>query len=122
MSGVLRSALRFALPPLVLLTGCATTSVDCSEQAQFDRGLNDRVLPAACATGEPAEAWNLGAMIRERRLEIETLRARLDGELSRRESLRARQQLMRAERDLPELEALARLEGWLPPAELRPRR
>jgi len=121
------SPLLPALLAIVLVTGCATSSgpdlpsgPDCSDQARFDHALAGEPVPPACAVPAPDEAYGLGAMIRENRETIRQARTRLRSlpPESERAAVRLRQQLIRAERDLPELEALARLEGWLPPAEL----
>lgn len=106
------------------LTGCVSSGTpappDCSDRARFERALDGAPVPPACSVMAPDEAYGLGEMIRERRELIERIRMRLraDPPDSQREALVLRQQLIRAEGELPELEALARLEGWLPPATL----
>ncbi|MBY6204016.1 hypothetical protein [Halomonas denitrificans] len=124
---LLPALLAAVLAAMVVLAGCATSSApglptgpDCSDQARFDLALAGEPVPPACAVAAPDEAYGLGAMIRENRETIRRARMQLRNlpPDSERAALRLRQQLIRAERDLPELEALARLEGWLPPAEL----
>ena len=107
------------LPFVLLVAGCATTAPpDCSEGAQFQRGLAGDALPDACRGDAPPEAYNLATMIREAREEAAALRAEVDAGPTPARRAEARQRLIRIERDLPELEALARMEGWLPPAAL----
>ncbi len=112
---------------IALVTGCASapesglpSGPDCSDPARFDLALAGKPVPPSCSVPAPDQAYGLGAMIREYRETIRQARTRLRNlpPDSERTALRLRQQLIRAERDLPELEALARLEGWLPPAEL----
>lgn len=113
-----------SLAALGLLVGCASTvgssPPDCGDLARFELALDGRPVPPACSLVAPDEAYGLGEMIRERREAIDRIRMRLraDPPDSQREALVLRQQLIRAEGELPELEALARLEGWLPPATL----
>jgi hypothetical protein len=113
-----------ALAGAALLAGCAAfpgeSPPDCSDSARFELALAGEPVPAACSVEAPDEAYGLGEMIRERRATIERATERLaaDPPPGERERLRLRQQLIRAEGELPELEALARLEGWLPPAAL----
>ena len=115
----MRTQMNALLLTALLGAGCATgPEPDCSDPALFERGLAGDPLPNACAGPDPAEAWNLGAMIRDRQVERDALQSRLSDDLTREERVRIRQRLIGIERDLPELEALARLEGWLPQAEL----
>lgn len=113
-----------ALAGAVLLAGCAGSPSDpppdCSDRARFELALDGAPVPEACAAGTPDEAYGLGDMIRERRMTIERITERLaaDPQPGERERIMLRQQLIRAQGELPELEALARLEGWLPPAAL----
>lgn len=112
------------LAAALLLTACGTSPgpapPDCSDAARFELALVGDPVSPACSVVAPDEAYGLGEMIRERRETIERATSQLETAPapSRREQVRLRQSLIRAQRDLPELEALARLEGWMPPAEL----
>ncbi|NKI36091.1 hypothetical protein HFP89_13050 [Wenzhouxiangella sp. XN79A] len=121
------ACLRTAIPivGLVVLAGCASSpsgndAPDCSDPARFRLGLEGAPVPAACSVPAPDEAYGLGEMIRERRATIERVSARLDAEPAPdpQTAVQLRQQRIRAQGELPDLEALARLEGWLPPATL----
>jgi hypothetical protein len=117
-----RTALTLAM--LGIVVGCTSTGgpapVDCSDHARFERALDGQAVPPGCSVAAPDEAYGLGEMIRERRDTIERIRMtlRADPPESERQALMLRQELIRAEGELPELEALARLEGWLPAATL----
>ncbi|MGK7294484.1 MAG: hypothetical protein ACNS61_01495 [Candidatus Wenzhouxiangella sp. M2_3B_020] len=75
--------------------------------------------PVRCAGATFEEAWNLGNMLGEMEREQEDINAKLQSrDLSDRERRRLRQRLIVIERDRPQVEALARMEGWLPPAEV----
>lgn len=116
MTRILSAALAVSL-----LGGCASTP-DCSPPAGFSRGL-DRVGPAAtCGAEDYLKAHRLGRHLADLRSERDTLRNELastaDADKRRRARLNARLRVL--ERDIPELEALARLKNLLPPAQLEP--
>lgn len=117
-----RLPLILLLPGLALLTGCASgpdpAPPDCSDAARFQLALDGAPVPPACNVMTPDEAYGLGEMIAERRAGAERIRGELANDPVRTERVRLQQALIRIERDLPELEALARFEGWLPPATL----
>lgn len=61
-------------------------------------------------------AFNLGQAIHEYRAELDDIERELgDKDLDASRSRTLRRQQITLQRDLPQLEALARLEGWLPP-------
>ncbi|HKL53933.1 MAG TPA: hypothetical protein VJ902_08235 [Wenzhouxiangellaceae bacterium] len=119
-----RRSLVSALAGVALLAGCAGSPTespqDCSDPARFRLALAGAPVPPACSVEAPDEAYGLGEMIRERRMTIERATERLEAAPppGERETLALRQQRIRAQGELPELEALARLEGWLPRATL----
>ena len=117
-----RLPLILLLPGLGLLAGCASgpepVPPDCSDAARFERALEGAPVPPACSVMAPDEAYGLGQMIAERRAEAERIRRQLAGDPVPAERVKMQQALIRIERDLPELEALARFEGWLPPTTL----
>lgn len=75
--------------------------------------------PVRCAGASFGEAWNLGEMLGEMERERAEIESKLSSQdVSDQERRRLRQRLIVIERDHPQLEALARLEGWLPPAKV----
>lgn len=94
------------------LVACATTP-DCSPSAGFETGLAGNEAPARCSGQAFQEGFRLGRELGRMRRERDALRARSD-------SLEAgeRARLRSLERDIPELETLARLEGLMAPAEI----
>ena len=97
----------------------ARLEAGCDPLFGFHAARTNLNRPVRCAGATFEEAWNLGGMLGEmerERVEIESKLASQD--LSDRERRRLRQRLIVIERDLPQLEALARMEGWLPPAEV----
>lgn len=90
---------------------------ECEPLYGFHAGRTDRPVPAACHGEAFDNAWNLGQMLAD----LERERAELEVELAtgritpdRRTEIRRR--VVAIERDLPEIRALARMEGFLPPA------
>lgn len=94
------------------LTACATTP-DCTPTSGFEHGLAGNEAPAPCSGQAFQEGYRLGRELGRMRRERDALRARSD-------SLEAgeRARLRSLERDIPELETLARLEGLMAPAEI----
>jgi hypothetical protein len=75
--------------------------------------------PGACSGAAFDQAWNLGAMLAAMRREQIEIERRLDtDDAAQPERARLRQRLIVIERDRPQLEAIARMEGWLPPARI----
>lgn len=95
-----------------VLVACATTP-DCSPTTGFEIGLAGDEAPAHCSEQAVQESYRLGHELGRMRRERDALRARS-------ESLDAgeRARLRSLERDIPELETLARLEGLMAPAEI----
>ncbi|MDT8449717.1 MAG: hypothetical protein RQ847_06030 [Wenzhouxiangellaceae bacterium] len=90
---------------------------DCEPLYGFHAGRTSRPVPPACHGEAFDSAWNLGRMLAD----LERERAELEVELAtgritpdRRTEIRRR--IVAIERDLPEIRALARMEGYLPPA------
>lgn len=98
-----------------------TTSVqrDCAPVFGFHAALNSAEKPAECVGAEFESAWSLGAMLAEMRDELGRIEQRLDDDSlapeTRRDLVR---RLVVIGRDLPQIEALARMDGYLPPAEI----
>ncbi|MDT8437735.1 MAG: hypothetical protein RQ729_01845 [Wenzhouxiangellaceae bacterium] len=93
---------------------------DCAPLYGFHAGTREQVLPSRCQVNEVTAAWNMGHEIASMQRELSDIKLRLaEGRITpdQRRELRARQ--VTIERDLPQLRALARMEGWLTPAELR---
>jgi hypothetical protein len=89
------------------LAGCAS-SPDCAPISAFELGRNGEVSEARCADERYAEAWRLGQTLGDLESELRELGAAGTLDASQRQRLRILQ------REIPELETLARLEGWLP--------
>jgi hypothetical protein len=96
-----------------------TLAPACAPVYGFHAARNDRPRPTGCAGVSFAEAWNLGEMLSDMAREHAAIVDRLENEdLDPSERARLRQQRNAIERDRPQLEAIARMEGWLPPAEV----
>ncbi len=97
----------------------------CTAELGFYRGMSaaSERPPAACTDPNYVQAWLLGhtlAELRDQRAAIEArLQALAEGAPPARpeEHSELLQQQLRIERDLPEFETLARMEGLMPPAE-----
>lgn len=75
--------------------------------------------PAGCAGVAFDEAWSLGEMLGRMAREQAGIERRLQSErIDPGERAGLRQQRIAIERDRPQLEAIARMEGWLPPADV----
>lgn len=92
---------------------------DCAPLLGFHAARTGQSRPARCDDPSFSEAWNLGALIGEMEQEKERIEARLaEAKADGAEARRLRQQLLVIERDAPQVEALARMQGYLPPAEV----
>jgi|GEM_PF-2138617 len=94
-------------------------AAECAPLHAFHAGRGDREMSGACEGVELNSAWNLGQMIGELEAELGQIRSALEEpELTpeARRDLRQRQVVI--ERDLPQLQALARFDGLLPAAEI----
>jgi hypothetical protein len=89
------------------LSGCATRP-DCQPANGFDLGRGGQDLPRACDSERYGEAWRLGQTLGALESELRDLTALASPGPAQRQRIRVLQ------RDIPELETLARLEGWLP--------
>lgn len=95
---------------LLLLSACSSTPSDCSGQTGFDLGKKGIEPPANCQEASFTGAWNLGHSLAELESERAELRAR-QADLEPGERMRLRV----LERDIPELETLARIHGFIEP-------
>jgi hypothetical protein len=107
----MRRLILFAALPLVLLNAC-TSQPDCTPTQGFEHGRIGQEPPPLCQERDYAEAWQLGQTLGE-------LEAERDALLEREHELEPieRSRLRVLTRDIPELETLARIEGYLPAAE-----
>ena len=106
------------LPALVaivlVLSACQSPQTpDCSPQGGFDRGRAGEASKAACDARDYRENWQLGQTLGELERERAELLAR-EGSLDTLEQMRLRV----LSREIPELETLARLRGFMPAADL----
>ena len=92
---------------------------ECAPVYGFHAALTGAERPVDCAGAGFDSAWNLGEMIAEMRGELTTIEQQLDDDSlppgTRRDLERRRVVISR---DLPQIEALARMDGYLPPAEV----
>jgi len=95
----------------------------CEPLFAFHTARRSMPPPTGCDDAKVAEAAELGRMIAEMETELEQIRAELArGRVSAARRARLVQRRITIERDLPQLEALARFENWLPPANVSPAR
>ena len=92
------------------MAGCAMTP-DCRQETGFEAGLAGQTAPTHCENEDYLEAHRLGFALAEMYGEREQLLAQ-EGDLDGAD--RARLRVL--ERDIPELETLARMQGLLPPS------
>lgn len=94
-------------------------SAQCAPVFGFHAGLTGADSPAECDGAGFQSAWNLGEMIAGMRNEIEEIERRLaDDSISPGTRRELERRLVVIGRDLPQVEALARMDGYLPPAEV----
>ena len=103
MTRVLMSGLALA----GVLSACATPP-NCEAVSGFELGRGGEGSPAACDGQEYAEAWRLGQTRGTLESEVRTLEVLDSPTAAQRQRLRVLQ------REIPELETLARLQGVLP--------
>lgn len=106
---------RFILVPvtaIVLLAACAGEP-DCDPMRAFEQARMGRDAEAACQASAYSDARQLGQTLGEMERERDALAERAD-ELDVSERMRLRV----LQRDIPQLEALARIEGYMGPAKL----
>lgn len=97
---------------LAALIGCQTTP-DCSPSSGFELGRDGQAAKASCEAADYRDAWQLGQTLHEMESEYSALSERQD-ELDAAERMRMRV----IEREIPELEGLARIQQLIPPATL----
>ena len=92
---------------------------ECAPVFGFHAALTGAEAPAECAGHAFDSATSLGGMIAEMRGELDDIEQRLEDDAL---PDRTRRDLERRKivigRDLPQVEALARMDGYLPPAEI----
>lgn len=97
-------------------------AIACDIRPAFEMGLGMRPRPEACTDRAYLERFNLGRTLMELRSE----QARYEAQLNELENLdpsdrrRIESRLRVLARDIPELEALAQIRGFMPPLELPP--
>jgi hypothetical protein len=94
----------------LLMASCASTP-DCDPEAGFAAGIAGDPAHPACGAEPYLDAHRIGHALEEMRRDREQLLAEED-----RLDARDRARLRALERDIPELETLARMQGLLPPA------
>lgn len=97
---------------LVTLVACQSTP-DCSPPGGFELGRDGQSAPERCEAAEYRDAWQLGQTLHELESEYASLNERRD-ELDAAGRMRMRV----IEREIPELEGLARIQRLLAPATL----
>lgn len=126
------AATRDRLPPGQWLPGVDVACASKAEQAWAEALLEDcaavygfhvaysgRERPANCRGGKFESAWNLGEMLADLEREAAAIQSRLEDDSTPPDVRRELQRrLVVIERDRPQLEALARMDGYLPPAEV----
>jgi len=105
------AAVTTALAIALSLSACATRP-DCRPVSGFDLGRSGEGTESICESDRYGEAWRLGQTLGELEAEFRDLNALATPDGAQRQRLRVLQ------RDIPELETLARLEGWLPAKDL----
>ncbi|MCA1778300.1 MAG: hypothetical protein LC637_02620 [Xanthomonadaceae bacterium] len=93
---------------------------ECADLYAFDQGMAGKSLDLKCPGDGFISAWNLGQMLHDLNDEQQSIERRLADQSALSAELRRdlRQRLVVIQRDLPQIQALARIEGFLPPAEI----
>jgi hypothetical protein len=92
---------------------------ECAPVFGFHAALTGTEAPADCAGNAFDSAWSLGEMIAEMRGELDEIEQRLEDDSLPGETRRdLKRRWIVIGRDLPQIEALARMDGYLPPAEI----
>jgi len=92
---------------------------ECAPVFGFHAALTGAVRPDECSSAGFESAWNLGEMIAGMRNEVKEIEHSLAVEsLSPEHRRELERRLIVIGRDLPQVEALARMNGYLPPAEV----
>jgi hypothetical protein len=97
---------------LATLIGCQAAP-DCAPKSGFELGRAGQSIASNCEAADYRDAWQLGQTLHELESEYRALGERQD-ELDAAERMRMRV----IEREIPELEGLARIQQWLAPASL----
>lgn len=97
----------------------AELASECAPVYGFHAALTGTERPIECVNPGFDSAWNLGEMIAEMRGELTAIEQQLKDDSLPPETRRDLQRrLVVIDRDLPQIEALARMDGYLPPAEI----
>lgn len=100
----------------------AWTSVlieQCAGVYGFHAAYSGAERPAQCGDAAFESAWNLGEMLSEMEREVVEIEQQLkDPSLPSDERRDLERRLVVIGRDLPQIQALARMDGYLPPAEV----
>lgn len=92
---------------------------ECAPVFGFHAALTSAAKPAECTTPGFESAWSLGEMVAGMRSELSMTEQQLDDDSLAPETRRdLERRLVVIGRDLPQVEALARMDGYLPPAEV----
>ena len=97
-----------AIAAVLIVAGCATTP-DCRQETGFEAGLADQPANTSCENEDYLEAHRIGSALEQMYREREQLQS---GQADLDAAGRARLRVL--ERDIPELETLARMQGLLP--------
>lgn len=96
---------------------------ECAAVYGFHAAYSGAERPAQCSNGKFDSAWNLGEMLSEMEREATEIEQRLeDRSLPSDDRRDLERRLVVIGRDLPQIEALARMDGYLPPAEVPDRK
>lgn len=97
----------------------AIVARECAPVYGFHSALTGGDKPSDCSGNAFDSAWSLGEMVSEMRREVDEIEQRLEEQDLPPETRRELQRrLIVIGRDLPQIEALARMDGYLPPAEI----
>lgn len=92
---------------------------ECAAVYAFHAARTGAERPGQCDNPAFDSAWNLGGMLDEMERERADIRNRLEEPSLAAETRRdLNRRLVVIERDLPQIEALARMDGYLPPADV----
>ena len=92
---------------------------ECAPVFGFHAALTGAGRPAECTAARFDSAWSLGEMVSAMRSEADEIEQRLSADSISPETRRElERRLVVIGRDLPQVEALARMDGYLPPAEV----
>lgn len=95
----------------------------CAAVYGFHAAYSGAERPAQCGNADFGSAWNLGEMLSDMEREATDIEQRLeDRSLPSDDRRDLERRLVVIGRDLPQIEALARMDGYLPPADVPDRK